>query len=48
MWRNNNAANLVLNDYENNLTVDNKLEDPREVEAQRVRAEKLRKWMELL
>lgn len=39
---------LMLNDYENNLTVDNKLEDPREVEDRRVRAEKLHKWMELL
>jgi predicted phosphoadenosine phosphosulfate sulfurtransferase len=39
---------LVLNDYENNLTIDNKLEDPREVEARRVRAEKLQKWMEIL
>lgn len=39
---------LILNDYENNLTIDNKLEDPREVEARRVREIKLKKWMELL
>jgi predicted phosphoadenosine phosphosulfate sulfurtransferase len=39
---------LVLNDYENNLTVDNKMEDPLEVENKRVREEKLKKWMELL